>query len=141
MEDGKKIPNNRFLPRPLGGTSVIEGSVELRFPIWKKLGGAAFVDGAVVGKNALRDVTDFGRLTSGVGAITPGFGVRYYSLVGPIRVDLGFNPRRTEALTVVSEATENGVRRTVPLQRQRNYDPGPSALQRMVLHLSIGQAF
>ncbi|HEY0996460.1 MAG TPA: BamA/TamA family outer membrane protein [Gemmatimonadaceae bacterium] len=135
------ITNSQFLPRPLGGTSVIEGSVELRFPIWRKLGGAAFVDAAVVGKNALRPGSDIGRLASGAAAVTPGFGVRYYSLVGPIRVDLGFNPRRTEPLRVVTEATAGGVRRIVPLTTPRTFDPGGSVFSRMVLHLSIGQAF
>jgi hypothetical protein len=56
-------------------------------------------------------------------------------------VDLGFNPRRTEALRVVTEATAGGVRRIVPLTTARTFDPGGSVFKRMVLHLSIGQAF
>ena len=31
--DNKLLPNSAFTPRPLGGTSLIEGSVEYRFPI------------------------------------------------------------------------------------------------------------
>ena len=43
-------------------------------------------------------------LVNGAGAITPGFGIRYYSPVGPIRVDLGINPSLAEDLAVVTEA-------------------------------------
>ena len=46
---------SKFTPRPLGGTSIIEGSVEYRFPLpfLSSLGGAVFVDGAAVGERVL----------------------------------------------------------------------------------------
>ena len=44
-----------FIPRPTGGTSVIEGSVELRIPLMHRLDGAVFVDGAIVGNGSLQD--------------------------------------------------------------------------------------
>jgi len=48
-------------------------------------------------------VATLANLVRGTGAITPGIGVRYLSSVGPIRVDLGFNPSRSENLAVVTE--------------------------------------
>jgi hypothetical protein len=74
-------------------------------------------------------------------AITPGFGGRYRSPVGPIRADIGINPGTTESLPVVTENVVNGQKRLVTLQQHRVYTPARSILRRMVLHLSIGEAF
>lgn len=150
--DNRLIADEHFIPRPLGGTSLLEGSVELRFPVWKKLTGAAFIDAGVVGEapvESFTDLADFGRLTEGTWAVSPGIGARYHTRVGPIRVDVGYNPGRPEALPVVTElcaarAPETGRcldRRIVPLERARIYDPVTRWYQRMVLHLSIGQAY
>lgn len=148
----KLIGDEFFIPRPLGGTSLVEGSVELRFPVWKKLTGAAFIDAAAVGEASVEsftDLADFGRLTEGTWAVTPGIGARYHTRVGPIRVDLGYNPGRPEALPVVTElcaqiSPEDAKcleRRIIPLERARVYDPVTRWYQRMTLHLSIGQAY
>jgi len=145
--DPNNIPNvsdNDFTPRPLGGTSLIEGSVEYRFPLafLENLGGAVFLDGAAVGEkilDPLGNVRTLADLVRGTGAITPGFGVRYYSSVGPIRVDLGFNPSPPENLAVVTEVLRNGKLEIVPLVIPRHITP--RLLDRLVLHLSIGQAY
>src|SRR5438270_913811 len=84
------LSNGKFLPRPTGGTSVIEGSVELRVPLMRHLDGAVFVDGAIVGNGVLQGFQDLKSITDfahGTSAITPGAGIRYNSPVGPIRVD------------------------------------------------------
>lgn len=131
-----------FTPQPLGGTSLAEGSVEFRFPLYMKLDGAVFVDGAVVGEQYLHTLSDVAALSRGTGAVTPGFGVRYRSPVGPIRVDVGINPRITENLPVVTAVDENGQKKIVPLHVTRAYTSGgPRLLDRLVLHLSVGQAF
>ena len=146
------IGDDKFTPRPLGGTSLVEASVEYRFPLFlKNLGGAVFVDGAAVGERVFDPLggglQTFRNLVSGTGAITPGFGVRYYSPVGPIRVDLGINPSQPEDLAVVTELTKNGRRQIVPLEIPRRYAPGGGGsglgriLNRLTLHLSIGQAY
>ncbi|MFL5620725.1 MAG: outer membrane protein assembly factor [Gemmatimonadaceae bacterium] len=146
------IGDDKFTPRPLGGTSLVEASVEYRFPLFlKNLGGAVFVDGAAVGERVFDPLggglQTFRNLVSGTGAITPGFGVRYYSPVGPIRVDLGINPSQAEDLAVVTELTKNGRRQIVPLETPRRYAPGGGGsgigkiLNRLTLHLSIGQAY
>ncbi|MCF8032125.1 MAG: BamA/TamA family outer membrane protein [Desulfarculaceae bacterium] len=76
--------------RPLGGESMALGSVEVRFPVYKELGGVVFMD---VG-NAWERVEDsFGSLR-----YTTGVGLRYNTPVGPLRVDIGYqlNPPANE---------------------------------------------
>jgi outer membrane protein assembly complex protein YaeT len=68
---------------PTGGNAVLVLNGELRFPVWKEFGGVLFVDGG----NVFRRVTEFD-MTELRGSV--GFGLRYRSPVGPIRVDLGF---------------------------------------------------
>ena len=69
--------------KPIGGRTLAEASVELRHPITEKLGAAVFLDGGQVNRPSFD--FPFGSLRYGAG-----FGVRYRSPVGPVRVDLGF---------------------------------------------------
>jgi outer membrane protein assembly factor BamA len=126
-----------FEPRPLGGNFVAEASIEVRFPVWQQLLGAVFVDAGMVTQHTTPS------LEKKEAAITPGFGFRYRSPVGPIRADIGINPGKSEALPVVTENIVNGERKLVTLQQRRNYSPfsGGGILRRLVLHLSIGEAF
>jgi outer membrane protein assembly complex protein YaeT len=94
---------------PRGGHGLIVLNGELRIPVRGVLGAVAFVDGGNVFRNV--EEIDLGQLRGAVG-----FGLRYRSPVGPIRVDLGFKLDR----------------RVLPTgQRER-----PTAL-----HISLGQAF
>ncbi|HEU4565099.1 MAG TPA: BamA/TamA family outer membrane protein [Gemmatimonadaceae bacterium] len=126
-----------FQPRPTGGTALVEGSAEYRFPLWRELGGAVFLDGAFVGSGALKDVA------KGSGALTPGVGVRYYSPAGAIRVDVGWRPKLTEALQVITQVTDpaTGSTRIVQLAAPKLFTPVQTFLDHLTLHLSIGQAF
>ncbi len=147
------LGDSYFTPRALGGSALLEGSVEARVPIYGPLLGAVFVDAGALGNRSLRD------LASGTLAVTPGFGVRYRSPVGPIRVDLGIRPKLVETLPVITQFTDTaGVYRLLPLTSGgscgnaaasvgcRNY-PADSLsgfkkiTGRLVLHLSIGEAF
>jgi outer membrane protein insertion porin family/translocation and assembly module TamA len=68
---------------PVGGTSLAGGSVELRFPIWRQLGGVVFLDGGEV------DLDPFTwRLQDMFYSV--GTGVRYRTPLGPLRLDLGY---------------------------------------------------
>jgi len=62
---------------PLGGLSLVEGSLELRRPIWKELSGAVFVDFGQVSKRSFD--LPFGNLQ-----FSRGFGVNYTTPVGPL---------------------------------------------------------
>ena len=112
-------------------------AVEARFPVWGELIGAAFIDAGMVSQRTSPD------LPRRKGAVTPGFGVRYRSPVGPIRADIGIAPASSESLPVITENIVNGQKTLVRLQQRRIYAPnkGGGFLNRMVLHLSIGEAF
>jgi outer membrane protein insertion porin family len=94
---------------PLGGNAVVILNAELRLPVWRDLGAVTFVDAG----NVFARVPDlaFGDLRA-----TAGFGLRYRSPIGPLRVDLGFklDPRAL---------------------------PGGQQEKRTALHISLGQAF
>ncbi len=143
----------KFTPRPLGGTSIAEASVEYRFPLpIQDLSGAVFVDAAAVGERVFDPlgggVATLANLVRGKSAVTPGFGVRYNSPVGPIRIDMGLNTSPGEDLAVVTEIIRNGRRELIPLDTKYHYSATGShkgafrdLLNRFVLHLSIGQAY
>jgi outer membrane protein assembly factor BamA len=148
------LSNKLFTPRPVGGTSLVEGSVEYRVPFALKMQWAVFLDGAIVGGSELHTLGDIAKLVSGAKALTPGIGFRYMSPVGPIRIDLGYNPSGPEMLDVVTTVPDSlGRQKLVTLTdaqgnpiRRRYESVGTakgllSVFNRMVLHLSIGQAY
>ena len=139
------LGNGDFIPQPLGGTSLIEGSVEYRVPLpfyRQKFVGAVFIDAGLVGEASLQTLADLQNVTKGTGAITPGFGIRYESPVGPIRVDIGINPGKTERLAVATSITDRASRRIIPLETGRLFTSyGRGILDRLTLHFSIGQAY
>ena len=69
--------------RPIGGTSIEVGSVELRQRFGASYGAVAFVDAGQVGPSS----TPFGGTGGGVKA-GAGVGARYYTSIGPIRADV-----------------------------------------------------
>ncbi len=66
---------------PTGGLSVLEAGIELRARVWGDIGVAVFSEAGVVSQNTLPD------LSAGV-QVGAGAGLRYYSPVGPIRLDI-----------------------------------------------------
>jgi translocation and assembly module TamA len=89
---------------PIGATTISAGAVEFRQRIAQNWGAAFFIDGGHVGPNLTFSPTN---LFVGVGT-----GVRYYTPIGPIRLDVA-----------------------VPLKR---YDSDPQAFQ---IYVGLGQAF
>jgi len=141
------LTSEMFLPQPLGGTSLIEGSIEYRRPLplpdpLRNFVWAVFIDAGYVGPGDFKGFQSIGGIVRGTGAITPGVGIRYMTGVGPIRVDLGLNPSRTEQLGVVTTALDHdGKVRVVPLSLPRQFNPVRTWLDRIALHFSIGEAF
>lgn len=149
-----------FTPKPLGASTLFEASVEARYRVAGAVTLAAFVDAGSVGA----------RFGGTAAVFTPGIGVRYLSPVGPIRVDLGYNPKADERLIVITElsqprdagwlralgaqqgltgdALDAFANRTglFPIDTRRSFNPATGTglggfFNRMTLHLSIGEAF
>jgi len=66
----------------VGGASLLEGSVELRFPIWSALQGVAFADAGQLSLQA------WGWRPASL-LYASGVGLRYRTPLGPIRFDVG----------------------------------------------------
>lgn len=120
---------------PLGGKSVGIASVELRIPGPVAKGTLAtvlFVDAGAVVADELWDMRpDDWR-------VTPGFGLRIATPVGPIRVDVGYNPYPPETAPLYLQDDDTGA--LIRVTDTFTPDPG-SFLRRFRLHLAIGQPF
>ncbi|MBW1782540.1 MAG: outer membrane protein assembly factor [Deltaproteobacteria bacterium] len=77
---------------PLGGLSVLTFSLELRFRITDTIGVVPFLDG---GTAFLDRVPDFGSQDILYGA---GLGLRYYTAIGPIRLDVAVPVNRRKGV-------------------------------------------
>ena len=97
---------------PIGGLSMLEGSTEIRKPLFGKLGAVAFFDFGGVSADSLKLPT-----SDLVYAVGPG--LRYLTPVGPARIDFGYQLNQIPNLRV------NG---------------NPES-RRWRIHFSIGQAF
>jgi outer membrane protein assembly factor BamA len=104
--------------RPLGGLTLWEASVELRFPLrlLDPLGMVVFLDSS--------DVRP-GRADYGIGTphLAPGVGLRYPTPVGPVRLDIGLR-----VLEAVGSEEPQG-------------SPPELFGAPLTLHLAVGQAF
>jgi len=105
--DFQKIPPLDANDNPLGGLSSLNGNLELRFPVYRKLTGVIFGDMGLLDQDYFRYDTDEILYTCGGG-------IRYNTIVGPLRLDFGYKLN--------------------PPESEQNAD-------RWRIHLSIGQAF
>jgi outer membrane protein assembly factor BamA len=141
--DPNIAPSTDFVPRPVGGNMLLEGTLEYRFALTRAIGAAVFVDAGRVGASEL-DVVLPAR-----SAITPGIGFRYLSPIGPVRVDLGWRPKRVEDLPVITQTGDSITNlRLVELDTRKRYDEteGPHGFlgkltSRLQLHLYIGEGY
>ena len=115
-----------------GGNDLIIANAEWRFPFpafSDKLTGAVFVD---AGRVFARDT----QLTSLTGIrITPGVGVRLGSPLGPVRLDIAFNPYPPQSSPLYRKEGGDLILVTP------DYRPEDSFWGRFRLHFSVGQAF
>ena len=76
---------------PIGGRSLFEVSGEVRVRVTETIGVVAFVDAGTAFTSTVPDFDD--ELRIGVGP-----GIRYFSPIGPFRLDVGFpvNPRDSD---------------------------------------------
>lgn len=89
---------------PLGGLTLWETSLEVRFPIVGPLRGVLFVDASDVASNTVE--FNFRRPH-----IAPGFGLRYATPIGPIRFDVGY---RVPYLQQIGQRNVDTTRERIP---------------------------
>lgn len=77
--------------QPVGGRALAETSVELRWQLTRRFGLVTFVDGGTAFASAAPDFDE--PLRWGTGA-----GLRYFTPIGPLRVDVGFPLNRRPEL-------------------------------------------
>ncbi len=136
------FPDNQAGPRdpttgfPIGGTALLMNSIELRFPlIGDNIGGVLFHDMGNVysglGELSLRyhqnNLDDFNYAVQ-----TLGFGIRYHTPIGPLRVDLAFSPNSPRFFGY--QGTYDQLLFGTGTQVQQRID-------RFQFHFSLGQAF
>jgi len=93
--DAALLDDGYFLPRPQGGTRLFEATLEYRFAFGGRFQAALFTDvGQVWAEGQTVRLSDI--------ELSPGLGVRYFSPIGPIRVDVGYRFRGVEDLQVVT---------------------------------------
>lgn len=123
-------PDSTMQTSATGGTFMALSNVEARFPLrllGLQLFGALFVDAGMVTER--RDIS-----LSAV-RVTPGVGLRMPSMLGPIRLDVGFNPHPPQAGPLY-RLDGNSLTLVDP-----DFRPAIKLIDRFQLHLSIGQAF
>lgn len=77
---------------PLGGLSMLTGSLELRFKVTESIGIVPFAD---AGTAYLDTVPDFSEQEMLYGA---GLGLRYYTAIGPVRLDVAVPLKKREGV-------------------------------------------
>jgi outer membrane protein assembly factor BamA len=120
---------------PTGGTAVGIVNAELRLPsqfLTDILRLALVVDACAVGTGSVWDLgPDDWR-------ITPGAGFRLQTPVGPVRLDIGYNPYlRPQGPVLLTDLETGGLRRIDDAYRP----PTGNLFSRLRVHLGVGHAF
>ena len=105
--DFQKIPPLDDTGNPLGGLSSLNANLEVRFPVYQKLSGVIFWDMGLLDQ-------DYFRYDPREMLYTCGGGIRYNTIVGPLRLDFGYKLNPPESI---------------------------QKIDRWRIHFSIGQAF
>ena len=142
----RAFPENQAGPRdlstgfPLGGNAVLTNNLELRFPlIGDNIGGVLFEDAGNVYSDIhnisfrfrQKNLQDFDYMVHSVG-----FGIRYRTPIGPVRVDLSFSPDSPRFVGYkgsLQDFLDPAIRPTLPRVTQR--------INQFQFHFSLGQAF
>lgn len=112
--------------RPLGGLTLWEASMEVRFPIAGALRGVTFIDASDVTRRRASV-----RFTAP--HLSPGIGLRYDTPIGPLRLDLGYRILSRSS----SKATAPGAIRD---EAELSGWFGSRYLP-LALHIALGEAF
>lgn len=119
LADGQQLPNDCVFP--LGGLTLWETSLEVRFPLGGPLDAATFLDASDVTRREVDIRFDFPHLSAGAG-------LRYATPVGPFRFDVGYR------LPFAQEVGEENL-------RPEEGNPGTLLGMPVALHFGLGEAF
>jgi outer membrane protein assembly factor BamA len=132
---------DRTSVRPLGGATVLEANVEARLWLARSFQLAAFADAGLLrgGGGGLVE-------PRWEGLLAPGAGFRWLTALGPIRVDLGYDPRPERRVPILLQAPGQAdlVHLGDVAWAPHTHDaPGPwrELIRRLQLHLAVGQPF
>lgn len=81
--EGMRLPLPSTCIRPLGGFTLWEASIEVRFPLSGALGAVVFADASDVSR-------EVGHIRLNAPHLSVGPGLRYLTPVGPFRLDIGY---------------------------------------------------
>ncbi|MEZ4373420.1 MAG: POTRA domain-containing protein [Polyangiaceae bacterium] len=115
------LPTRCTRKRPLGGLTLWEASLEVRFDIAGDFAGALFLDGSDVTTDVASIRFDFPHLSAGPG-------LRYQTPVGPIRADVGYRLPFAQEIGAENPRPEEG-------------NPGTILGLPIAIHLGLGEAF
>lgn len=135
VEEGPQFEEDNVVFVPIGGLSAVVTSLELRFPgpfLGNRLRLAAFIDAGAVDEERIWSID-----TSDI-RITPGVGLRVNTPVGPVRVDVAYNPYARPTAPLYLIEPETGVLVRVA---DRFTPAHESFLSRLRVHLAVGQPF
>ena len=145
----RAFPDNQAGPRdtitgfPIGGNAVLMNSLELRFPLLgDNVGGVLFHDagnvyssiGDISFRFRQRDLSDFNYMVQAAG-----FGIRYRTPIGPIRVDIALSPNSPRFFGFQGDEST-----LLACSAPGSATPCQSVRQRINIfqfHFSLGQAF
>jgi outer membrane protein assembly factor BamA len=112
-----------------GGLRLWEASVELRVPLTASFGAVLFTD---VGDVTREEYFRFSQLQT-----TFGFGLRYETLVGPIRLDFGLAPAALQSIGPDERSREAYTDDGLPVPFPESHLFGTYG----AVHFTIGEAF
>ncbi|HTS77601.1 MAG TPA: BamA/TamA family outer membrane protein [Bryobacteraceae bacterium] len=132
---------------PLGGNAVLINNFELRFPLFgNNIGGVLFHDAGNIYRSFddisfrfhQKNSQDFNYMTQAVG-----FGIRYKTPVGPLRIDLAYsiNPPRFEGFSGTVQQLLACNPNLPPNQLPSQCTPVVQSISHFQYFISIGQTF
>ncbi len=128
-DSGKPLDQDSVRIFPTGGNTLAVANVELRLPspvFRERMRLAVFLDAGSMGERGV---------TSSRLVLTPGFGIRIATPLGPARLDVAYNPRGLEPGQFYIVENDNSLTRDVT--RTPYKPPG----HQYAIHFAVGQPF
>lgn len=143
--EGVPVEPRLVAARPTGGEAVVEANLEGRVWLGDSFQLAAFADLGVLWRTLDGGADALGTVR-GVALVTPGLGVRVLTGLGPIRVDVGYDPSGPHRYPLLAGDPEGGgllFLGNVTYDPFEHDDPGflKELWRRLQLHVAIGQPF